>query len=123
MDEGASAVECTGLALRLSPLDPHRYYYDSLAATAQLTAGQYDSALALAQRSLRANRSHTSTLRVMAVAQWRLGLRQDARKTVQRLLELEPDLTVDRYLKRAPSAPYKIGKEIASALREAGVPR
>jgi TolB-like protein len=122
MDEGATAVECTELALRLSPLDPHRYYYDSLAATAHLTAGQYDIALALAQRSLRANRSHTSTLRVMAVAQWRLGRRHEARATVQRLLELEPELTVDRYLKRAPSASYNIGQEIASVLREAGVP-
>ena len=80
------------------------------------------SALALAQRSLRANRSHTSTLRVMAVAQWRLGLRQDARTTVQQLLELEPELTIDRYLKRTPSAPYNIGKEIASVLKDAGVP-
>jgi adenylate cyclase len=121
-DEGTSAVRCTGLALRLSPLDPRRYYYDTLAASAHLTAGQDENALALAQRSLRENRSHTSTLRVMAVAQWRLGLRQEARKTVQRLLELEPDLTIARYLKRTPSAPYKIGKEIAGALRDAGVP-
>jgi class 3 adenylate cyclase/tetratricopeptide (TPR) repeat protein len=121
-DEGASAVQCTGQALKLSPLDPHRYYYDSLAATAHLTAGQDDQALALAQRSLRANRSHTSTLRVQAVAQWRLGHRQEARQSVRRLLELEPDLTIARYLKRTPAAPYKIGKEIARVLGEAGVP-
>jgi len=121
-DEGTSAVQCTGMALKLSPLDPHRYYYDSLAATAHLTAGQDESALALAQRSLRANRSHTSTLRVMAVAQWRLGRRDEARQTVRRLLELEPELTIDRYLKRTPGAPYSIGKEIASVLHEAGVP-
>jgi tetratricopeptide (TPR) repeat protein len=121
-DEGAKAVQCTNRALRLSPLDPRRYYYASLAASAHLTAGQFQTALELAQRSLRENRSHTSTLRVMAVAQWRLGLREESRKTVQRLLELEPDLTIDRYLKRTPSAPYKIGKEIAGVLQEAGVP-
>jgi adenylate cyclase len=121
-DDGPNAVRCTGLALKLSPLDPHRYYYDSLAATANLTAGRYEDALALARRSLRANRSHTSTLRVMAVSQWRLGRPDEARATVQRLLELEPDLTIGRYLKRTPSAPFKIGQEIADVLRKAGVP-
>jgi class 3 adenylate cyclase/tetratricopeptide (TPR) repeat protein len=122
MDEGTSAVQCTGLALKLSPLDPQRYYYDSLAASACLTAGQDENALALAQRSLRENSMHTSTLRVMAVAQWRLGLREEARRTVRTLLELEPHLTIARYLKRTPSAPYQIGKEIAGALKDAGVP-
>ena len=43
---------------------PHRYFYDSLAATAAVAAGRYRRALELAQRSLRANRKHTSTLRV-----------------------------------------------------------
>ena len=32
--EGKTAMEHTQRALRLSPLDPLRYYYDSLAATA-----------------------------------------------------------------------------------------
>ena len=79
MDEGDKAVEYTEMALKLSPLDPQRYFYDSLAASAHLTAGHYDRALELAQRSLRANRSHTSTLRVMTVAQWQLGHRDEAR--------------------------------------------
>jgi adenylate cyclase len=121
-DEGDKAVEYTELALKLSPLDPHRYFYDSLAATAHLTAGHYDCALQLAQRSLRANRSHTSTLRVMTVAQWQLGLRADARKTVKELLKLQPELTISGYLRRAPSASYEIGKKIAHVLQQAGVP-
>ncbi len=121
-DDGANAVRCTGMALKLSPLDPHRYYYNSLAATANLTAGRYADALDLARRSLRANRTHTSTLRVMAVAQWRLGQHDEARASVRRLLELEPDLTIGRYLRRTPGAAYKIGKQIADVLHEAGVP-
>ena len=122
MDQGQQAVENTELALRLSPFDPHRYYYDSLAATAYLTAGNYDRALELAQRSLRANRSHTSTLRVMTVAQWQLGHLNEAREIAQELLRLEPGLTIDGYLKRTPSASYNIGKEIARVLRQVGIP-
>lgn len=122
MGEGPEAVDNTDRALRLSPLDPQRYYFDSLAGTACLAAHKYEHALELAQRSLRANRAHTSTLRVMAIAQWQLGLREDARSSVRELLRLEPTLTVERYLQRTPAAAYGTGKEWSTALREAGLP-
>jgi adenylate cyclase len=122
MGEGAPAVECTQRALKLSPLDPHAYFYDSLAATAYNAAHRYKDGLKLAKRSLRANRTHTSTLRTMAVAEWQLGLRDDARKTVQELRRLEPALTVSRFLERSPAAPYETGKEWSNALRQAGLP-
>jgi tetratricopeptide (TPR) repeat protein len=122
MGEGDQAVDNTQRALKLTPLDPHRYFYDSLAATACLAACRYEDALDLAQRSLRANRKHTSTLRAMATAQWQLGRHDQARQTVQELMKLEPALTISRYLERAPSAPFRLGKEVANALRQAGVP-
>jgi TolB-like protein len=122
MGEGQQAVSCTRRALRLSPLDPHRYLYDSLAATAYLSAHQFDRALESAKRSLRANRTHTSTLRAMSVAQWQLGLQEEARQTVQELLRLEPMMTVTRWLERSPSASFSIGKEWAKTFRDMGVP-
>jgi class 3 adenylate cyclase/tetratricopeptide (TPR) repeat protein len=120
--EGAPAVEATSRALLLSPLDPHRYFYESLAATAELAAHRFDRALALASSSLRANRTHTSTLRAMAIAQWQLGMADKARETARELLRLEPALTVDGWLKRSPSAEFEIGREWANVLREVGVP-
>ena len=98
------AVNDTQHALKLTPLHPHRYFYDSLAATASLAAHQYDEALRLAQRSLRANRTHTSTLRAVGIAQWQLGQHDAARKTGQELLKLEPTLTVESWLQLARSA-------------------
>ena len=76
-DEGSQAVHDTELALKLSPLDPHRYYYEFVwrrPPTSQqvITTGRSSSR----ESSLRANRSHTSTLRVMTVAQWQLGRRK-----------------------------------------------
>jgi len=120
--EGEQAVEHTERALTLSPLDPHRYFYDSLAATAAASAGRYERALELAQRSLKANRKHTSTLRVMTVAQWLLGQRDEARKTVQELLRLQPTMTVSGWLKSSPAASYEIGRKAAEVWRQAGVP-
>jgi adenylate cyclase len=121
-DEGKLAIDFTQRALKLSPLDPHRYFYDSLSATAALSAGQYKRAVELATRSLRANRTHTSTFRALAISQWLLGLHDEARKTVRELLRLEPSLTVTRYRERHPSAGYETGRIWSSALQEAGVP-
>jgi TolB-like protein/Flp pilus assembly protein TadD len=121
-NEGQQAVSCTQRALKLSPLDPHRYFYDSLSATAHLAAHQFDRALKLAQRSLRSNCTHTSTLRALAIAQWQLGHRDDARRTVGRLMQLEPHLTIRRWRERSPAAEYKIGEEWASVMQQAGVP-
>ena len=120
--EGKEAVKDTRRALRLSPLDPIRYYYDSLAATADLSAGRYERAIDLSKRSLRANRTHTSTFRVMAISQWLLGRQDDARKTVDELMRLEPTLTVAKWLERSPSSAFETGKIWSGVLRNAGVP-
>lgn len=120
--EGQEAVEHAERALRLTPLDPHRYLYDSLAASACVAAGRWQDALDLSSRSLRANRKHTSTLRVMAVSQWNLGQHDQARATGRQLLQLEPNLTVSGWLAGAPSAPYSVGQDFARALRQVGIP-
>lgn len=120
--EGEKAVRDTQRALMLSPLDPHRWYYDSLAATACLAAHKYEDALVLARRSLHANRTHTSTLRAIAVAQWYLDRQDEARRTTEELLRLEPHLTVSSWLERSPSAAYPIGREWAGIFQHLGIP-
>ena len=120
--EGELAVTQTARALKLSPLDPHRYFFDSLSATAQLAAHRFEQALEFATRSLVANRIHTSTLRAKAIAEWQLGQHDAARRTVAQLLTLEPSFTVRGFLVRSPAAPFAIGREWAATLRSAGVP-
>jgi adenylate cyclase len=122
MGQGERAMADTQWALRLSPFDPHRHFYESLAGTACLAAGEYERALRHGQRSLLANKTHTSTLRVIAIAQWRLGFGDDARHTVARLLKLDPGLTVARYLERTPAAPFATGRDWSDALHQAGLP-
>jgi len=119
---GAEALEETLHAVRLSPLDPWRYYYDSLCATAALAAHNYERAIALAQRSLKSNRMHASTLRVIAIASAELGFMDEARATVAQLLALDPTLTVSRYRTRSPAGEYETGAAWARALQRAGLP-
>jgi adenylate cyclase len=121
--EGGRAVSDTAHARKLTPLHPHRYFYDSLAATAHLAAHDFEGALELAERSLRANRTHTSTLRALGIAQWQLGRHDEARRSGEELLRLEPALTVSSWLERSPSAAFEIGKEWANVLRQIGVPQ
>jgi len=120
--EGAEALHDTRRALALSPIDPMHYYYDALAASAAVSAGEYVQAVTLAERSLRANSQHASTLRVLAIAHSMRGDLDAARPVVERMLAIEPTFTVRRFLERAPGADYAIGKTFAEALRRAGVP-
>lgn len=120
--EGDAAVQHTTQATSLSPLDPLRYYFDSLNASAHAAAGRYAEAVALAERSLRANAQHASTLRILAIAQAMQDRVEPAREAVQRLMTLEPTFTVERFLARSPSADYAIGQQFAAALARAGVP-
>lgn len=122
-DEGKEAVRHTKQAQKLSPLDPLKYYFDSLAATAALSAGQYERTLNLAERSFRLNRKHSSTLRVMIVALWNLGREDDARSRARELLELDPQFRISTFIERSPSAAFRIGRSVAQALELAGVPR
>lgn len=120
--EGAAALHDTRRALSLSPLDPMHYYFDALAASAAVSAGEYAEAVRLAERSLRANNQHASTLRVLAIAHSMQGDLATARVVVERMLAIEPGFTVRRFLERAPGADFDIGKTFAAALQRAGVP-
>jgi adenylate cyclase len=119
---GNEAVEETDRAFELSPLDPWHYYYDSLRATAALAARDYERAIELARRSLRSNRTHASTLRVIAIASSELGRMDEARESLAKLRKLDPSLTVSGYMDRSPSASYETGKVWSQALRRAGLP-
>lgn len=119
---GEPAMKETEMALSLSPLDPLRYYFDSLAATAAASAGRYERAIELARRSLRANRSHTSTLRALAVAQVQLNQVDAARESVKLMLKLEPGFTVHQFRARSPTSQYAFGELCARSLQEAGAP-
>ena len=121
-DRGEAAVADAREALRLSPYDPHRFLFESISASAHLTAGDDAAALALAERSLRRNRAHASSLRVKAVAEWRLGREAEARETVAELMRLAPGFTLSTYAARSPNAGSRVGAEIVDVLRRCGAP-
>jgi adenylate cyclase len=121
-DEGQRAVEAAKLAQRLSPLDPLKYYYDSLSATAFLVAGEHDLAIDLAHQSLRLNRSHISTHRTLTIAHVLADRLDDARNSAKELLQLDPLFTVGAFRQRYPGRDSAHAQSFCDALAAAGVP-
>ncbi|MEY9361364.1 adenylate cyclase [Bradyrhizobium yuanmingense] len=120
--DGEAAVDAARRALKLSPLDPQRYYFESLGATALLSAHRYEEAEELARSSLILNRMHPSTWRVLAIALVSQGRVAEARDALGKMRELEPHLTVDRYIGRLPNAHLETGRHWARCLEVAGLP-
>jgi tetratricopeptide (TPR) repeat protein len=122
LGQGDQAVLAAERALRLSPLDPRRSYYDCLLASAYCAANQFDRAIDLSKRSLRVNRLHSSTLRTLICSLVLSDRFEESREMVAELMKLEPNLTVSGYLARHPAACSSTGKVWGEALRRAGVP-
>lgn len=120
---GTEAVAAAERALGLSRLDPMRYYYETLSAAGFLANGEYERAMALCERSLRLNRLHTPTYRVLAIAQVLGGQGDAARATVKALLALQPDCSVAQYLSSYPGGRVAHATRYADALRAAGLPQ
>jgi Flp pilus assembly protein TadD len=109
------------VATRLSPIDPMKYYYDMILASGLSVNGQYERSIDLARRSLRANKHHQPTLRVLLYALHQTGRIEEARQTLDLLRAETPNLTVSSYLGSggAASAPRQ---RLAGVLRQLGVP-
>ncbi|MXQ14638.1 adenylate/guanylate cyclase domain-containing protein [Microvirga makkahensis] len=122
MGEGDAAVDATQRAMELSPLDPQRYYFESLGATARLSAHQYVNAERLARSSLALNRMHSSTWRALTIALVCQGRMDEARGALRNVLQLEPELTVEKYVARMPNGQLDTGRHWAHCLAEAGLP-
>jgi adenylate cyclase len=119
---GDEAEHDTQRALELSPLDPWRYYFETLCATAALSRHDFHTAISRAKSSLRANRSHSSTWRVLAIAYAELDQIDEARFYADGARRLDPGITVGKYLERSPAAQYETGQRWARALARAGIP-
>lgn len=122
MGNSSRAIEEINKAMALSPYDPLMYAYSGNAATAYLVDGQYERAIECALRSLRENRTYTSAYKQLAMALVLAGRGDEARAPARRLLELEPELTVEGFRLRYPGSASPHADLFCDALARAGVP-
>lgn len=110
-------------ALRLSPLDRFRFYYVAALALGHYTAGRYESAAQWGRISFLENPLFTPNLRYLSAALVAASHPKEARRTVGKLLELQPDFTLKRYNEGMLLLKFDAARALhLEHLRKAGVP-
>jgi TolB-like protein/Flp pilus assembly protein TadD len=117
--DGRAMVE---RAQRLNPRDPHGWLMSGVMALAAVIDENYAEAIRWAERALAQNRRFAVALRVVAVANVKLGQPDRARRAVTELLGIEPDLTISGFFARIPVPLESMAKIYADALKVAGLP-
>jgi tetratricopeptide (TPR) repeat protein len=118
---GPASVTEAYIARSLSPVDPLKYFFDLLMGNALLADHRQEQAIASLERSLRANKHHAPTLRLLLTAQAELGQIEEGKETLSRLLAQVPGLTVSSYLAMG-STNSPIRQRHAKAMRQLGLP-
>lgn len=113
---GAAVAEAS-MAHSLSPADPLRYLFDVFMGNALLAERRHREAIAYARRSLKANRHHAPTLRLLLTAQAELGKVAEAKDSLDMLRAEVPGLSVSSYL-RTGSAESPMRQRMATAMRQ-----
>jgi len=116
------AIEHLAQAMRLSPVDPETGRMQAGIATAHLLSGRYDEASSWAQRALREQPSHLTSIRLVAASSALAGRLDEARKAMERLRRIDPALRISNLKDRLPfRRPQDFGR-YAEGLRKAGLP-
>ena len=120
--EGAQALDRFRDALRLSPYDDMALLFHSGIARAYLVEKKYEEAVAAARRPLQGNAHWAGTWRILAASYAHLGQLDEARDAVQRLLQIDPDLTVTKAKELMGMRDNVDAAHLIEGLRLAGLP-
>jgi TolB-like protein/Flp pilus assembly protein TadD len=91
---GAAGLADFQRAIRLSPLDPMRYYFYTGMSSSYMNLQRYDLTVQWAEKALRERPNYGSTLRQLAVGLAYSGQRDEARAAIGRLLKIDTTLTL-----------------------------
>jgi tetratricopeptide (TPR) repeat protein len=117
-----AAIELQARAMRLSPRDPETFWMESATALAHLCAGRYAEGWSWAERSLSHKPDQLPSLAFSAAADALGGRLEHARKTMARLLELEPGMRITTVRSLGPFRRAEHFATFAEGLRKAGMP-
>jgi DNA-binding SARP family transcriptional activator len=106
----------------LSPMDPHAFFYDTAFIIVALIKRDYESAVVAGRQVSEINPSFSAACKPYIAALGHLGRRSEAEPVIRRLLVIEPDFTVQRFVETSPFAQEHDTLHYAEGLRLAGVP-
>jgi TolB-like protein len=109
-------------ALRLSPFDPHAFFFEMAKMLPNLVSGSFERVVQLGKHSIALNPSCTSTYKLLLSACGHLGREAECRALGQRLLQLEPGFRVSAAVRRSCLQRPSDRDVYAQGLRRAGLP-
>lgn len=125
-DEAARRMQ---QACRLSPWDPHSFFFEMALIMPHLLRGEYETASEAGRRAIDLNPGFSSSYKGYLATLGHLGRSREASAVLVRLLALEPGFTVTSAIERSPmTCPgdvmrYAEGLRLAGLTEEARPPR
>jgi DNA-binding SARP family transcriptional activator/TolB-like protein len=107
---------------KLSPLDPHAFFFDAFFILIHLLKRDYESAVATGRSVIEMNPSFSATYKPYLAALGHLGRVQEAAVVRRRLMAIEPDFTIERFIATTPLERKSDREHYAEGLRRAGLP-
>jgi DNA-binding SARP family transcriptional activator/tetratricopeptide (TPR) repeat protein len=107
---------------RLSPIDPHAFFYDGGFVVAALLKRDYDGAVVAGREVTEMNPSFSAACKPYLAALGHLGDHAEALQIRHRLLSIEPGFSVHRFITSSPFGRPEDTANYAEGLRLAGVP-
>jgi tetratricopeptide (TPR) repeat protein len=120
--EHATAIEHAMMSQSLSPRDPHIFFVEHQLMTANFFSRHLEEADMLAETVLERNPGHASALNVRLAILGHRGRKEEARHCLDLLLAIDPHISVNKIVSRAPLQPEDRAYYIVG-LERAGVPR
>jgi DNA-binding SARP family transcriptional activator/Flp pilus assembly protein TadD len=106
----------------LAPFDPHFQFWEGVYATAYTFKGEYEKAVKVARRAVKANPTFSNGYKPLIAALGHLGWHEEAALYVGKLLALEPGFTVEQFGKAYPFQKDEDRQRYMRGLDLAGVP-
>jgi adenylate cyclase len=113
------AIRSFERAIRLSPFDPWLPRRFTGMGIAFIGLGRFDEAVAAAKNALQTNQTYGPAYRCLAAALAHLGRDAEARKTVAKLLEIEPHFRISEWVAHTGQRQAQM---YIDGLRKAGLP-
>jgi TolB-like protein len=106
---------------KLSPLDPHAFIFDTILVIIKLMKREYETAVELGGAVCQLNPSFSAAYKPYLAALGHLRRNQEAATVRRRLVALEPDFTIERFLATTPLERESDRMHYADGLRLAGI--
>jgi DNA-binding SARP family transcriptional activator/TolB-like protein len=106
---------------KLSPLDPHAFFFDAFFVLIHMMKHDYEAAVRIGREVSQLNPSFSASYKPYLAALGHLHRDQEAATIRRRLLTLEPDFTIERFLQANPMERDSDRMHYAEGLRLAGI--